>query len=380
MGCACDTAGLRPSPIVRPTEIVPLVATHPVARPSYISSLTPKDPFIQLGSPYRFPTSLPESPVYVSPSTEGIRSIGSGVYETEAPFYQQSTFPLEQFPQSGMQQAFIEPQSLLPPAYVPSEAEPQNRGIIPTTTSGSSSDFSSTFATTSPTPFRDAGMVYKVPAPLPRGEPAQTMIALSASQVYTKAPSPLAAAKNSRPLDRFTQGITRPYAGTETGQIQVKSSDLVTEAASIYNAAEEMAQEKPLFLTYYNQECAGVMVHVTRGKSIMAATDECLEIACEAINAEMLSGNEYMKNVALRIIYSNLENQQLGQWYWVRTANITFHLAPFTYLITARGRTNKKGSYCISLRAVPVRTIQSFQASGKETRELVGIEKLEYLL
>uniref|UniRef100_A0A158P9J9 Hillarin n=1 Tax=Angiostrongylus cantonensis TaxID=6313 RepID=A0A158P9J9_ANGCA len=113
-------------------------------------------------------------------------------------------------------------------------------------------------------------------------------------------------------------------------QIQVASSNVISEADQ-YIENYKSAEAKPLFITYYNQECSGVMVSMSEGSSIMAATEECLRVGCQAINTRIKTEGIYT----------------------------------FVYLATTWGRSNKKGVYCMSVKEIPMGKIEPMQISSK---------------
>ncbi|VDN37289.1 unnamed protein product, partial [Cylicostephanus goldi] len=74
-------------------------------------------------------------------------------------------------------------------------------------------------------------------------------------------------------------------------QIEVISSDIAKETNEFMRRSEDDA--KPMFLTYYNQECNGVMVAMLDNTTILRATEECLKLGCKAVNAEVHPNGRY---------------------------------------------------------------------------------------
>ncbi|CAJ0594483.1 unnamed protein product [Cylicocyclus nassatus] len=101
-------------------------------------------------------------------------------------------------------------------------------------------------------------------------------------------------------------------------QIEVTSSDIAKETNEFMRRSEDDA--KPMFLTYYNQECNGVMVAMLDNTTILRATEECLKLGCKAVNAEVHPNGRYT----------------------------------FTYLTSVTNRSNRKGFYCMSVNPVPM--------------------------
>ncbi|KAK6731831.1 hypothetical protein RB195_007969 [Necator americanus] len=98
--------------------------------------------------------------------------------------------------------------------------------------------------------------------------------------------------------DNFLTGRTAisksGYSSTGNKQIQVAGSKIAKEASD-YNSIGASVEEdrRPMFLTYYNQECSGVMVAVLEDTSILGATEECLKMGCQAVNAELHQEGSY---------------------------------------------------------------------------------------
>ncbi|XGW21328.1 hypothetical protein V3C99_004353, partial [Haemonchus contortus] len=313
--CACAVARTHPSPVMRPADrsaIVPLAVIHPVAAPSYISSPTPRDPFSQLGNSYTLHSNPPESPFY-RPTTEGMRAVESRVFEPEPPSYHEPRKPSAHLTQTQLQESAVTEHSPLPPAYEPTQLAPFGQKNIPVTTSGYNVERPNLIRAPAVPPFQDVGMTNKgITSLSSRGSTYQeTFLPVMRMNETTALPPQMADhhSKTNSLGKMANTGIADSRPGMQSGQIQVKSSDLVTEA-SIYDVPHEKAQQ-PLFITYYNQECSGLMVRMVHGKSIVAATEECLKIGCEAINAQSLPDYAYMYQEAPKQLISNEKPEYL---------------------------------------------------------------------
>ncbi|VDO56816.1 unnamed protein product [Haemonchus placei] len=265
--CACAVARTHPSPVMRPADrsaIVPLAVVHPVAAPSYISSPTPRDPFSQLGNSYTLHSNPPESPFY-TPATGAIRTVESRVFEPEPPSYQESRKPSAHLTQSQIQESAVAEHSPLPPAYEPTQLPPHDQKNILVTASGYIAERPNLIRAPAVPPSQDVGMTNKgITSLSSRGSAYQETFVPVMRMNETTASPPQMADQHPKTYSLGkvgTAGIADSRYGMQSGQIQ---------------------------------ECSGLMVRMVHGKSIVAATEECLKIGCEAINAQSLPDYAYM--------------------------------------------------------------------------------------
>lgn len=298
-GCSC-AGGARPLPaLAHPSPVAPPAVIQPVAAPLNVyPSAIPRDPFSPPASSHPFEMTLPESPTFIALPAEELllpaenkSGLKSGPYPP-SPEKSEGSTQRQQHQNGNLERGdsaadsgIAQPSS--PPSYMP-QPDQRPQVMVPMMT-----------ASLGPKPNRQG------PASPTKGLKSTP----SLSTAYADSPY-------EKPGSYGESTISKSGYDSSHVQIQVKSSDLSTEAA--YSQPLENGDAKPMFMTYHNQECTGVMVHMTVGTSIIAATEECLVIGCEAINAKPQSGSLYT----------------------------------FTYLTTARGRINRKGSHCMSLQPV----------------------------
>ncbi|VDM74929.1 unnamed protein product [Strongylus vulgaris] len=93
-------------------------------------------------------------------------------------------------------------------------------------------------------------------------------------------------------------GVTPNYPNQRHKQIEVTSSSIARETNELAPGRRSSEDDaKPMFLTYYNQECNGVMVAMLDNTTVLQATDECLKLGCKAVNAHVHSDGRYTVSI-----------------------------------------------------------------------------------
>ncbi|WKX89375.1 hypothetical protein Q1695_008769 [Nippostrongylus brasiliensis] len=278
-GCGCPTCSCYPQS--NPPPKAPVVPIPPP--PPYVaaSQQIPKDPF---GPPIAgFSTILPAPTNYmVLAAEQSLSQAEPSNFDLQ--YHQPPAVP----PQAPPPPSPVQP--IFAPSYVPVQPEIKpSEPIVPMGPSGYDVGI------------RSGVQQMPMPDPLPMAKSADEPP--SSNEII--------------PPYESHRGITNSgYSSVKGEQIEVQSSQVTKES----NIPAAMNNQKPMFITYYNQECSGVMVHSSTGKSIFSATDECLRIDCKAINTQPQTNGSYT----------------------------------FVYLTTVRERVNSKGNFCVSLHNVPM--------------------------
>ncbi|KAL6731947.1 hypothetical protein Aduo_002763 [Ancylostoma duodenale] len=347
-GCPCS----RPVPPSAPPQIRPAIVQPLQTNPQYIiSSPIPKDPF----SPPASEPTLPESPPYFFFTTQGnAEDTGSYIDTSRKPAIPQANEgPRGPQPQTAQifkvparpsptyagadnfGQSSSSPRLTGPPAIPPTHKTRIEVMVPMTTATASYVDAGKQAATAVHRPAIPPSYLPQKKAPLGTY--------LAQDPVHQHGPAPPANAPTFLPVTTEKAEVTYAvaeervqniptatptisksgYSSPRTGQIQVTGSVISKETNEYVPTGKQAADAenaKPMFLTYYNQECAGVMVAVLQNTTILGATEECLKMGCQAVNAEVHPNGSYT----------------------------------FTYLTTVKNRTNRKGFYCMSVNAVPL--------------------------
>ncbi|EPB77704.1 hypothetical protein ANCCEY_03208 [Ancylostoma ceylanicum] len=325
-GCSCS----RPVPPSVPPQIRPAIVQPLQTNPQYpFSSPVPKDPF----SPPASEPMLPESPPYSWFTTQGnAEDTSSYAIETSRkPIQQTYEAPRGQQPQPA--QIFKSPAAPAPtyagadnfgrssvpprqpgPPSIPPSHEARIEVMVPMTTVASYVDAGRQGATAVHRPAIPPTFLPQKKAPL-ASYVAQDPVAQHGPAPPGNAPTflPVAAEKTEvtyvaaeeqriQNIPTATPAISKSgYSSPRSGQIQVTGSVIAKETNEYVPPAKQGADAemaKPMFLTYYNQECSGVMVAVLENTTILGATEECLKMGCQAVNAEVHPSGSYTLRIA----------------------------------------------------------------------------------